>query len=184
MALLSAAEEAPWYVLLVRPRSEKRVADQLKKSGISVCVPIQRQWRQWSDRRKLVEVVLFSQYVFVSTNEQQRNQVFQDGNVFKYLRTNGRLATLTTDEARMIRQLGGLEAPVEITYSGFRVGEQVEVKTGPLAGCRGKVAAVNGGSRLQLELPSLQCFAQVEVKGEEVRKMDVSFAMTAKIDSE
>ncbi|MBX2926842.1 MAG: UpxY family transcription antiterminator [Saprospiraceae bacterium] len=170
MELLSDAIK--WHVLLVKPRSEKRVGQRLGDLGFEACVPTQTQLRQWSDRRKKVEVVLFNNYVFVATDAKRRNEVFQAGHILKYVQFAGRIATLSDKEAAMIKRLAHLEAPVEITYESFRVGEAVEVLTGPLAGYSGTVTAVSGNARLQLALPSLQCFAQVEVKGEEVKRVE------------
>lgn len=167
----SSAAEISWYALLVKPRTEKKVGQRLGELGFEACVPTQMQLRQWSDRRKKVEVVLFNNYVFVATDAKHRNEVFQAGHILKYVQFGGRIATLSEKEVAMIKRLARLEAPVEITYESFRVGETVEVLTGPLAGYCGTVTAVSGNTRLQLALPSLQCFAQVEVKGEEVRRV-------------
>ena len=168
---LPATEDVRWHVLLVKPRSEKKVGQRLNDLGFEACVPTQFQMRQWSDRRKKVEVVLFNNYVFVATDAKRRNEVFQDGHILKYDQIAGRIATLSDKEVAMVKRLAHMEAPVEITYESFRVGEVEEVLSGPLAGHCGAVTAVNGSSRLQLALPSLQCFAQVEVKGEEVRRI-------------
>jgi transcriptional antiterminator RfaH len=163
--------EASWHALLVKPRTEKKVGQRLGELGFEACVPTQMQLRQWSDRRKKVEVVLFNNYVFVATDAKHRNEVFQAGHILKYVQFGGRIATLSEKEVAMIKQLGRLTEPVQISYDGFSPGEEVEILSGSLAGFRGKVTAVHGGSRIQLALPSLQCFAQVEVKGEEVRRV-------------
>jgi transcriptional antiterminator RfaH len=170
-ALPPFSENLPWHVLLVKPRSEKKVGNRLKELGFDACVPTQYQLRQWSDRRKKVEVVLFNNYVFVATDLKRRNDVFRVPNVFQYLRFNGRDAMLTPREASTIKQLAGLERLVEISYEQLRAGQVVEVLSGPFAGCHGKVASTNSGSRLQLELPSLGCFARVEVSGEDVMEI-------------
>lgn len=171
----------PWYILHVRPRSEKQVCAHLKaltkdKSGrpaldLEVCVPTQRQLHQWSDRRKWVDVVLFSKYVFVSIAPSSRSAVFISPHVLGYLRFEGRDAVLTNKEVALIKGLAGLAAPVEITYEGCRVGDRVEVLSGPLSGNVGWVRAVNGKSRLVVELPSLGCFANVAIEGEKVRNI-------------
>jgi transcription antitermination factor NusG len=163
--------EIKWHVLYVKPRSEKKVGQRLTDLGFETCVPTQKQLRRWSDRKKFVDVVLFNNYVFVATDPKRRNEVFKVAHIFKYIHFDGKIATLTDKEVAMVKRLARLVAPVEITYDGFRVGETVEVLTGPLAGYCGAVTAVNGSSRLQLALPSLQCFAQVEVRGEEVRRV-------------
>jgi transcriptional antiterminator RfaH len=173
--------EMKWHVLQVKPRSEKKVGAQLEGLGrpkgnrpglnLQVCVPIQKQRRTWSDRKKMVDVVLFKGYVFVSLPEQQRDRVFLVPNVIRFLTTPGRkVATLKKSEVALIKRLAGLSEPVEITYDGFGIGDEVEVLDGPFAGYCGRIIRLDGKARLQLEIPSLECFAQVEVEGAEVRR--------------
>jgi len=158
----------PWQVLVVRSRSEKKVGQRLQDMGFQTCVPTQWQYRQWSDRRKKVEVVLFKNYVFIAADPKRRNLVFRDPNVLKYLRFGDRVATLTEEEARMVRGIGKLDTPLEITYDGFQVGERVEITSGSLRGYEGTISDINGTSKIKLSLPSLHCFASVELGETEV----------------
>ena len=164
--------ETKWHVLQVKPKSEKKVGQRLRELGFESCVPTQKQLRNWSDRKKLVEVVLFNNYVFVATNLKRRNDVFQTGHVIKYVQFAGRVGILSEREVEMIKRMAGVASPIHISYEGFHIGEEVEILTGSLAGFCGKIQAVKGHSRIQLALPSLHCFAQVEVKGEEVRRVE------------
>jgi transcription antitermination factor NusG len=163
--------EEKWHVLQVKPRSEKKVGQRLRDLGFESCVPTQKQLRKWSDRKKMVEMVLFNNYVFVATDQKHRNEVYQVGNVFGYLSFSGKAAILSDKEVKMIKQLCRLIEPVQISYDGIKVGDEVEVITGTLMGMYGKVIALNGSSKLQLALPSLHCFAHVELKEVEVRKV-------------
>jgi len=165
------AKTTQWYVLYVKPRTEKMVGQKLAILGFEVCVPTQKQLRNWSDRRKMVEVVLFPNYVFVATNSQRRNDVFKVGHVLKYIHTCGKIATLTEKEITMVQQLGKLVNPVSISYQGFGVGEEVEIITGCLMGYCGKIVAINGVSKIQVALAGLQCFANVELKQAEIRRV-------------
>lgn len=157
---------------MVRPRAEKKVGRRLHEMGFEACVPTQIQYRLWSDRRKKVEVVLFNNYVFVAPEPSRHNEVFLAGNVLKYLRIGNQIATLSEQEAKMIRQLGHLEAPVHITYEGFEAGDEVEIHSGSLAGFQGIVSGKCGGARLQLALPGLGCFAMVEVEDTELKRIN------------
>jgi transcription antitermination factor NusG len=168
----SAPETVKWHVLQVKPRSEKKVGQHLAGLGFEVCVPTQKQLRRWSDRKKLVEVVLFTNYVFVATDDKRRNEVFKVGHIFKYIHFAGEIATLSDKEIAMVKQIGQLRETVQISYEGFKIGEEVEILTGSLAGFYGKVTAVNGTSKLQLALPSLHCFANVELMQTGVRKLN------------
>jgi len=164
-------EQVNWYVLYVKPRTEKKVGERLKKIGFEVCVPTQKQLRQWSDRRKVVEMVLFPNYVFVASNQKRKNKVFEAGHVFKFVQFGGRVATLTEKEVQMVKQLGNQAKPVSIGYKGFEIGEEIEILSGSLAGYQGKVQAVKGVSKIKLALPSLHCFACVELEGVKIKKI-------------
>lgn len=166
-------DNATWQVLIVRPRSEKKTGRRLREMGFEACVPTQWQYRQWSDRRKKVEVVLFPNYLFIAAEPARRNEVFQAGNVLRYLHIGGRIATLSDKEAAMIQRLANLEGPVQIVYESIHTGDEVEILNGSLAGQRGIVTGLNGARRLQVALPALGCFAQVELRDTEVRSISV-----------
>ncbi len=167
-------ETVHWHVLQVRPNSEKKVGARLVDMGFEVCVPTQKQYRLWSDRKKLIDVVLFSNYVFVATSEKRRNDVFLAGSVFKYVQSSGKIAILSEKEMDTVKKMGTASSSIQIVYEGFSVAEEVEIISGSLSGLRGKVLAVNGLSRIQLALPFLKCFANVELKQTEIRKIVTS----------
>jgi hypothetical protein len=41
-----------WNILIVKPNTENKTRLQLARIGYEACVPMQRQLRQWSDRKK------------------------------------------------------------------------------------------------------------------------------------
>ena len=66
----------PWYVVYTKSKQEKKVAEGLKKLGIEAYCPLVTVMKQWSDRKKKVEVPLINSYVFVNIDERQRDDVF------------------------------------------------------------------------------------------------------------
>ncbi|MEP2237757.1 MAG: transcription termination/antitermination NusG family protein [Maribacter sp.] len=65
-----------WYVLYVKPKNEKKVAERLSAHQVDVYCPMIKEVKQWSDRKKTIEVPLFSSYVFVNISECERQKVF------------------------------------------------------------------------------------------------------------
>src|SRR5213075_948721 len=53
-----------WYIWYTKPRAEKAVLERLLKKGVEVYLPLQKELRQWSDRKKWVEAPLFPGYIF------------------------------------------------------------------------------------------------------------------------
>jgi transcription antitermination factor NusG len=160
-----------WHVLRVKPRSEKKVEQKLTQLGFEACVPTQKTIQKWSDRRKTIEKILFNNYVFVATGRQRRNEVFQVQHVNGYLNFGGQVAVLSEKEVVLIKKLSHWTQPVQITYDQLKVGDEIEIVEGNLAGLRGKVIALNGISKVQLALPTLNCFANIEVKAVELKKI-------------
>ena len=59
-------EERKWHAIYVNSRSEKKIGDLLLSKSIEAYVPLTKTMRQWSDRKKMVELPLLNGYVFVN----------------------------------------------------------------------------------------------------------------------
>ena len=53
--ILQNKEEDKWYALYTHPRAEKQVYNRLIEYGVVTFLPLQKTFRMWSDRKKLVE---------------------------------------------------------------------------------------------------------------------------------
>ena len=71
-----------WYAVQTRSRHEKMVARQLEGQGFATFLPLTHQLRQWSDRRKLVELPLFPGYTFL-------RMIYQPEHRLRVLSTEG-----------------------------------------------------------------------------------------------
>jgi hypothetical protein len=49
--------ENKWYAVYTRPRAEKLVHQRLVETGIETFLPLQKTYRIWSDRKKMVQKV-------------------------------------------------------------------------------------------------------------------------------
>ena len=74
-----------WLVLYTKPRNEKKVAERLTKNGFEVYCPLIKTLRQWSDRKKKVEIPMFSSYVFIHIDEKNRQLPLYDQGVMNYV---------------------------------------------------------------------------------------------------
>ena len=93
----------PWFVLYTKPRTEKKVVDRLEKLGLTVYCPMTIQLKQWSDRKKKVEVPLLNSYVFVNLPEADRNLVFEVPGIVRYLFWLGKPAIVRDQEIKTLQ---------------------------------------------------------------------------------
>ncbi|MCE3227912.1 MAG: antitermination protein NusG [Bacteroidetes bacterium] len=116
--------------------------------------------RQWSDRKKMVELPLLNGYVFVHINEKEKEDVLQTKGVVSYVRSDGRIATikqLEIDRLKQLVELGyQLEAgPINRDYKG---GDKVKINSGALKGIEGYVIDAQDGKQIEVLLESIgQC---------------------------
>src|SRR5438876_9530362 len=62
--LVTEVDRSHWYAVQTRARHEKVVSERLQEQGLTTFLPMISEVHRWSDRRKTVELPLFSCYVF------------------------------------------------------------------------------------------------------------------------
>lgn len=131
-----------WYALYTNPRQEKKVTARLQQLGIEVYCPLIIQVRQWSDRKKKVEVPLLPSYVFVKLEPKEREGVFQVSGVVRYLYWLGQPAIIRDEEIVLMQNwLQGIITSFEI--ASIQPGDYYEIPSGPFVGKKGIVEKVN-----------------------------------------
>ena len=131
-----------WYVFYTKSRHEKKVRDLLIKRGYAVFLPMQKVMRQWSDRKKKVEVPLFNSYIFVNTEECQITDVLQIPGISWSIRHNDKPAILHPKEYDLINRFLATGLTVEVApIDSLEAGDNVIVVDGPLKGAIGKVTS-------------------------------------------
>jgi transcription antitermination factor NusG len=131
--------------------------------GIESFLPLQRRLRQWSDRKKWVEMPLISGYVFVRITRKHYDTVLQIDNVMQYVRFEGKAAIIRDQEIELLRRmLGQTETEVEITMEALQPGTLVEIVAGPLMGLKGELISYRGNNKVAMRIPPLGFTVLVE----------------------
>ncbi len=135
-----------WIAAYTRPRSEKKTASELTKLGIETYVPTQFQIRQWSDRKKKLEIVVIPSIIFAQIFEEQLTSVLFHRNILKFITSPGekkaaKIPSVQIDKLKFI--LGQTEIPVLFDPNIFSVHNTVRVVRGPLTGLEGEVVYCN-----------------------------------------
>ncbi|WP_289663077.1 UpxY family transcription antiterminator [Flavobacterium panacagri] len=152
-----------WYVVYTKPKWEKKVADKLKQVGIECYCPLITQIKQWSDRKKKIEVPLFNSYVFVQLADSERNSVFQVAGVVRYLFWLGKPAIVKDEEIEIIKT--SLKAPniSDVSVSAIQVGDKIKLESGAFSNQSAIVQEVSNNYYI-LVLETLGCILKIKYK--------------------
>ena len=152
-----------WYVVYTKPKWERKVAEQLGKIGIECYCPLITVVRQWSDRKKKIEVPLFNSYVFVQLAESDRNLVFQSTGAVRYLFWLGKPAIVRNFEIEAIQKWLSAPDEYEIALDTWKKGDKIVLESGPFASQPAIIQEVKQNHYI-LILESLGCLLRVNKK--------------------
>jgi transcription antitermination factor NusG len=153
-----------WYAIYVKSRHEKSVHSEFQQKGIESSLPLITVTRQWSDRRKKVEVPLFRGYIFVNIDiSKDKLNVLQTDGVVKFVTFCNKTVSIPEEQIFWLDQL--LLTELNLTSeTDFPLGTDVEVLFGPLKGLQGRVKQKNSKSRLVVWFDSIMQGVSVEIE--------------------
>jgi transcriptional antiterminator RfaH len=152
-----------WYVVYTKPKWEKKVAEQLTKFGVECYCPLITIVRQWSDRKKKVEVPLFNSYVFVQLEEKDRNLVFQSAGVVRYLFWLGKPAIVKDYEIDTIKKWLSNPEQCDVSLEAFQIGDKITLESGPFITHQATVQEIKN-THYVLVLESMGCTLKMNLK--------------------
>lgn len=133
-----------WYAIYTHPRAEKLVHSRLLETGVETFLPLQKTYRQWSDRKKLVEKPLLSSYVFVKVIPKNFPLVYKINGVVKFVSFEGKPVAIPQRQIDNLRLLVDSDAEIEVTGESFAKGDNVRVMSGSLIGLTGELINIKG----------------------------------------
>lgn len=142
-----------WYVLYTKSRQEKIVEKRLKEKGFDAYCPTMLKIRQWSDRKKKVEVPIFNSYCFVRISLKNKNEVFSIDGIVRYVYWLSKPAFAHDKEIEHLKRwLDGVESQFEV--QDFTENDRVQIKSGSLINQQGLLLK-QSGNQVTLWLPDL-----------------------------
>ncbi len=167
-------QEPKWFALVTRSRAEKKVAERISQQWHTF-LPLQTQWRQWSDRKKKVQVPLIPSFIFVNTTERELTNIVKDDGIVRVLRYLGKPAIVRDDEIEVLRLLIQNKEEVQIVNPiDLSKGALVEVLQGPFAGLKANYIHHKGKYKIIVNIEATGTFFQVEVALNNIQKVSVS----------
>ena len=163
MNLLTSEAKNKWYPVYTHARAEKKAYEALINKGIVAYLPLHRQLKQWSDRKKWVEEPFIKSYVFVNIAEHAQAEVLMTKGISRFLYFSGKPATMPDRQINELKLLMTSSLDLEITEEDLQPGEKIIIKAGPLKGMTGEVVIYRSQKQLILRLESIGCSIIVHV---------------------
>jgi Transcription antiterminator len=136
-----------WYAVYTKPRWEKKVHRLLTEQQLESYCPLNKVYRKWSDRIKIVEEPLFKSYVFVRIPESDKTSVRMINGVVNFVYWLGKPAVIKDKEIETIKRFLDEYEDVQVRQidrspADLKPGGKVVVKEGILMGRRGVIKKV------------------------------------------
>ena len=162
-----------WYAIFTKPRSEKKVYQRMLDQQIEAFLPLVKTVRQWSDRKKTIEIPLISSYVFVYLPEKDLYQTLPIQGTVNVLKHLGKPAKIRPVEIENLRILSGTGENHQISNSiNLSSGDDVEVINGPFMGLIATCLREGKNHRVVVKIDSLGSCFNVNIPLSFLRKIE------------
>lgn len=166
-------ESANWYAVQTRARNEKVISERLQEQGLTTFLPLVTEIRRWSDRKKKVELPLFSCYVFVKlvpSNNDERMRVYRTNGVFRIVSMRGEAVPIPDEQIDALRTVITQQVPWS-AHPFLKIGQRVRIRGGSLEGVEGVLLSHNEGRTLIISVDAIQRSLAVRVEGYDVEPL-------------
>lgn len=160
---LNASSTKIWYPVYTQPRAEKKAYQALTDKGIEAYLPLHRQLKQWSDRKKWVEEPFIKSYIFVNIAQHEQADILMTKGISRFLYFMGKPASMPNRQITELKLLMASPYELEVTEENLQPGERIKIKAGPLKGMTGEIVSQRSQKQLILRLESIGCSIIVHV---------------------
>lgn len=142
--------------------------EQLVAMGIKAYLPLKRELKQWSDRKKWVETPIISSYIFVNISAADYKRVFEANGVVSYVSHKGKAVTIPDHEIEAMQKTVENKLSFSVETGNIVKGQTVTVTSGPLKGVSGIVKEIRGKRKLHLQISHIGYTLVVNLENDSV----------------
>jgi transcription antitermination factor NusG len=157
-----------WHVVYTKNQHEKRVYKDIIKCDIYSYLPLIKETREWSDRKKEIECPLFPNYLFVKTCAKDYIKILENPSVIGFVKTENRPATIPDNQIQTIKTIVSERMEFHTNKTTFKIGNVVEVVTGPLKGIKGEIVTIDNQRFIQINLRKINKNIVVKIEKEKI----------------
>ena len=167
-----------WYVLKTKPFAEKKVFSNLERKQFNVFLPLTTVIRQWSDRKKKMQVPLIPSVVFVKCNQKELHLFHGESGIVCVLSYLKKPAIVKEFEIESLRILVTEFVGEEIVFEALSIipGQLVEVIKGPFKGMVAEAILSNGKHRIKVKIDALNTQCAINIPSSYVRVINKEVA--------
>ena len=141
-----------WCVLHVKPRTEKKMAERLRRCRVWHYLPLWTKVRRVQRRKVRTELPLFPGYVFARLNSETRLEALKSNMVVRVIPVPRQRELI--HQLRQVAHAGRAGREVR-TAAVFKSGDRVRVTQGPFYGVEGYIRRDEGGASVVLNVDIL-----------------------------
>lgn len=152
-----------WYPVYTHAKAEKKAHEALLSKGIETYLPLKRQLKQWSDRKKWIDEPLIKSYLFVHIASAEQTEVLMTKGIARFIYFGGKVASMPDRQIEDLKLLLASALDFEITEENLLPGEKIKIKAGVLKGMVGEIISYRSQKQLALRLENLGCSVIIHV---------------------
>lgn len=153
------SSDSGWYVLYVKSHHERKVFDVLNDLSIRAFLPTIQVQSKRTDRKKIIEKLLFPSYVFVKISSSlEFYKTLSINGACMYIRFGMEYAKVSDVEINNIEILlrSNDLTEIETDAENFKVGDFRKISYGALSGLECQVLNISNTNKIIVRIDSLQ----------------------------
>jgi transcription antitermination factor NusG len=164
-----AKQEPSWYAVHTMARHEKRIAAQFEEMSVCTFLPLLHQVHTWSDRRKVVEIPMFSCYAFVHMVQtvEERLKVLRTPGVLGFVGSERQGTPIPDEQIESLRKAISEKLRC-LPHPFISVGKRVRICGGSLNGVEGILMRQGADQSLIISVELLQRSVSIRVEGYDI----------------
>ena len=144
-----------WYPVYTRSRAEKKANEELNRKGIQTYLPLKKEVKHWSDRKKIVEEPLIKSYLFAYISAREYAEVLMTNGVARFIYFSSQVASIPDQQIHDLKLLLATDADLELIDYDIKPGESVLIKAGPFKGIIAELVSLQNKQRIILRLQNM-----------------------------